>query len=82
MRRATIISAAVFVAVLFQFMAARGSFGYTIEFSKYGLVDPAKAYTGRNWTSPFDAEYDPVTKTTDIWLTDMDGSYNGRMVFN
>jgi len=58
------------------------SFAYKIEFSKYGLVDPAKAYTGVATTSPFDAEWNSSTGITDIWLSDMDGGYNGRRVFN
>ena len=63
-------------------LAAENSFGYVIEMSKYGLVDPGKAYTGQHTTSPFDAEYNASTKKTDVWLTDMNGSYDGRRVFN
>lgn len=55
---------------------------YKIDFAKGGLVDPAKAVTGLNYTSPFDAEYNATTKMTDIWLTDMNGGYQGRRVFN
>ena len=55
---------------------------YVIEASKFGLVDAAKAATFLNWTSPFDAEYSASTKKTDVWLTDMSGSYSGRRGFN
>ncbi|MBE9532297.1 MAG: hypothetical protein IME98_05775, partial [Proteobacteria bacterium] len=55
---------------------------YKIDLSKGGLVDPGKAYTRLNYTSPMDAEYNAATKMTDVWLTDMSGSYDGRRVFN
>lgn len=55
---------------------------YVIDLSKGGLVPPGQAHTGINYTSPFDAEYNATTKVTDVWLTDMNGSYQGRRVFN
>ncbi len=55
---------------------------YKIDLSQGGLVDPLKATTRINYTSPFDAEYNATTKKTDVWLTDMNGSYSGRRVFN
>jgi hypothetical protein len=58
------------------------SSAYVIEFSQGGLVDASQAWTGLNWTSPLDAEYNAITKKTDIWLGDMSGSYSGRRIFN
>jgi hypothetical protein len=67
---------------LFALATANEAFAYKIDISKYGLVDPAKAATGVHTTSPMDMEYNAATKITDIWLTDMNGSYNGKRVFN
>ncbi|VAV84075.1 hypothetical protein MNBD_DELTA01-715 [hydrothermal vent metagenome] len=52
-----------FIALgLFTITMAGNAFAYKIEFSKFGLVDPAKAYTGAATTSPMDAEYNSSTK--------------------
>ncbi|RMD96210.1 MAG: hypothetical protein D6812_17520, partial [Deltaproteobacteria bacterium] len=62
-------------------------FAYKIEFSHHGLVNPStmNTCTGLDDTSPFDAEFRRTGRgkgTTDIWLTDMNGSYAGCYVYN
>ena len=70
------------IAAVIAIFANQPATAYVIDTSKYGLVFAAQAYTGQVTTSPFDAEYNPTTKVTDVWLSDMDGGYNGRRVFN
>lgn len=70
------------IAIAVAALIVKPANAYVVDLSHCCLIPLAESSTGNQTTSPFDAEYNAATKMTDVWLTDMSGSYSGRRVFN